>query len=49
MFIHDLYNNINKAVENFNVEIIYGIGYLEVKPTAIRKTKLIDVLLNKIT
>lgn len=49
MFIHDLYNNIYKAVEKYNVEIIYGNGYLEVKPTAIRKTKLIDVLLNKIT
>jgi len=49
MFIHDLYNVIQRTVKGYNVEIIYGNGYLEVKPTGIKKTKLVDLLLQKIT
>jgi len=37
MFIHDLYNLIQKALEEHNTDINYGNGYLEVKPKGIKK------------
>ena len=45
LFIHDLYNVIQRTVKGYQVEIIYGDGYLEVKPMVIRKATLIDQLL----
>lgn len=49
MFIHDLYCQIDKSIKGTNTEIIYGTGYLEVKPKGIEKAKLIDLLLDKIS
>lgn len=49
LFIHDLYNVIQRTVKGYQVEIIYGDGYLEVKPMCVRKTTLIDQLLQKLT
>ena len=51
MFIHDLYKMINKVLEKEapNTEIIYGNGYLEVKPRDIKKKQLINLLLQKIS
>ena len=49
LFIHDLYNVIQRTVKGYQVEIIYGDGYLEVKPMVIRKATLIDQLLQKLT
>jgi hypothetical protein len=41
MFIHDLYSQIEKTIKGTNTEIIYGNGYLEVKPLGIEKVSLI--------
>jgi len=49
MFIHDLYSQIEKVIKGSDTEIIYGNGYLEVKPFGIKKQKLIDLLLAKIS
>lgn len=35
MFVHDLYRLIEKVLQGKNTEIIYGNGYLEVKPQGI--------------
>ena len=40
MFIHDLYGLIQKAIQQTNTEIIYGNGYIEVKPIGIKKVSL---------
>jgi trehalose 6-phosphate synthase/phosphatase len=37
MFIHDLYSQIEKTIKGTSTEIIYGNGYLEVKPLGIEK------------
>ena len=37
MFIHDIYNLIQKIITGTNTEINYGSGYLEVKPQGIKK------------
>ena len=49
MFIHDLYSQIEKIIKGTNTEIIYGNGYLEVKPLGIEKSKLVNILLEKIS
>ena len=49
MFIHDLYNVIQRTVKGYQVEIIYGDGYLKVKPMQIKKATMIDKLLQKLT
>jgi hypothetical protein len=49
MFIHDLYSQIEKIIKGTNTEIIYGNGYLEVKPLGIEKSKLVNLLLEKIS
>lgn len=49
LFIHDLYNLIQRTVKGYQVEIIYGQGYLEVKPMFFKKSILIHDLLQKLT
>ena len=49
MFIHDLYNLLSKALQGTSTEIIYGNGYLEVKPQGIKKEKMVDYMLEKIS
>lgn len=49
LFIHDLYNAIQRTVKGYQVEIIYGDGYLKVKPMQIKKATMIDKLLQKLT
>jgi len=49
LFIHDLYNQIQKVLESKPIDINYGNGFLEVKPKGIRKKKLIELLLEKIS
>jgi trehalose 6-phosphate synthase/phosphatase len=49
MFIHDLYNQIEKIIKPTNTEVIYGNGYLEVKPLGIKKQRLVDLLMEKIS
>jgi len=49
LFIHDIYELISKELEGQNIELIHGNGYLEVKPSGIKKQKLMDLLLEKIS
>lgn len=49
MFIHDIYNLIQKIISGTNTEINYGSGYLEVKPQGIKKENLIELLLETIS
>jgi len=49
MFIHDLNHIIRKAIQGTNTEIIYGSGFIEVKPTEIKKHLLVELLLQKIS
>mmetsp|Transcript_18147 Transcript_18147/g.27926 ORF Transcript_18147/g.27926 Transcript_18147/m.27926 type:complete len:86 (+) Transcript_18147:632-889(+) len=49
MFIHDLYNLISKTLKGTPNEIIYGNGFLDVKPQGIRKEKLVEILLEKLS
>ena len=56
MFIHDLYNTIRRVLEKQlrqhptlqMPEIVSGNGYLEVKPSGVKKKKLVQILLEKI-
>ena len=54
MFIHDIYNGIQKVLAKHTsskngFEIIHGNGYLEVKPAGVKKVKLVNILLVKIS
>lgn len=49
MFIHDLNHIIRKAIQGTDTEIIYGSGFIEVKPTEIQKHLLVELLLQKIS
>lgn len=37
MFIHEIYRQIEKVLDGKQTDIIYGNGYLEVKPQGIKK------------
>lgn len=49
MFVHDLYSQIEKQIKGSPTEIIYGNGFLEVKPLGIEKDKLINLMLDNIS
>jgi len=49
MFVKDLDGELKKVIKGTNTEIIYGNGYLEVKHSGIKKEKLIEKLLEKIS
>lgn len=49
MFIQDMYNYIAKFIKNCDAEINHGNGYLEVRTKSIKKQKLVDLLLEKIS
>ena len=40
-FIQDIYDLITKVLQNTNTEIIYGNGFLEIKPKGIKKVNII--------
>lgn len=40
MFVKDLFNQIQKQLIGTNTEIIYGHGFLEVKPKGIKKVSV---------
>ena len=49
MFTHDLNHIIQKAIQDTNIKIIYGSGFIEIKPTEIKKYLQIELLLQKIS
>jgi trehalose 6-phosphate synthase/phosphatase len=48
MVVGELYSQIKSLLGNSPVEIIQGKGYLEVKPSKLKKQKLLKTLLSKI-
>lgn len=49
LFIHDMYNMIQRTVQGYQVEIIYGDGFLKVLPQQIKKSTVIDQILQKLS
>lgn len=48
MFVHDLNHLVSKAIQGKRTEIIYGNGFMEVKPIDVQKHLLVELLLAKV-